>query len=238
MFGKNHADRKLGIALGRLILSNLGEGRNAQNCFYSPNLRFRTLITNFIGALFVVCSSLGAAVISDWSLTDSTLSFNLSGNGFLENAPPAFANALYVGVPGDSDWINETFNVATVSPGSIDGSPVIAFSWVSKDSGDFIGILGNVPQPFDFTDGGDVNLAVSITGNSNVFSPENLLKEDLIVSWGGTSGGAVPSPDFAIGAFGTVPEPRYSTLFAVIILTMFAALKRHICHSSVAGVNK
>ncbi|MGJ3244256.1 MAG: PEP-CTERM sorting domain-containing protein [Opitutales bacterium] len=154
-------------------------------------------------------SSALAQLLLTGSLTETEISFTLSGtvpSGITE--PAQDFGLIYIGVPGDNDWIDQSIGVSTGSKsfdGTIDGWNVSDVLAVTSSSADYVAFSSG--QHFDFTDGGSASATLLISANNPVFHPENVVMEDLIATWGFSGSLPFPNSTTQIGAFSAVPEP-------------------------------
>ncbi len=160
-------------------------------------------------------------MIENWSLTETSLSFNLSGSATLGSAPAVAATALFIGSPGDPDWI--TGDDSGTLSGTADSITTGANLITNYSDGGFIDL--GFASSLDFTDGGTVSVNFSYTGSS-IFVPGNLNENDLIVTWGYNSSDTLPDVSTQIGSFSAVPETSTFASLAGLLAFCFAATRR------------
>lgn len=181
----------------------------------------------FIVMLLVMTTNAFAAVtISNWSLTDSSLSFDLSGEADSITAPldARTLDMIYVGAPGNTGWIND-FSGHTAIEGTIDGTSLLR-GWVNDYAyGHYVNL--ETVSDCDFTGGGSfINVSVSFSG-AGLFNPSSLDITDLIVTWGMNSASPNPFPE-TVQDLGTavVPEPSAWAIFPGLIALVAVGLRR------------
>lgn len=155
--------------------------------------------------LLVPVNIFSAVSIENFSITTDNVQFDLTGNGLLNPAPTQFKDVIYIGAPGNTDWILSSQTTLTASVGTIDGLNSTlrkVVSSVAPTHSDWIEIQGS--SEYDLTDGGNFTVSVNYT-QAGQFSPGDLDPNDLIVVWG-FNGGNHPDPALKIGEFTPVPE--------------------------------
>lgn len=157
-------------------------------------------------------------------INTTSLEFDLSGTvapaGF---TPPAGVTDLYIGDPGNADWIGQSATATSVS-GSAAGLSLSSGSLTSFADGDYIRL--DFGSALDFTTGQSVNLSVSFDDANVLLNTANIDVNDLIVTWGFNSSDTDPFPDstYQIGA---VPEPgSFALLMGLGTLGFLAARRR------------
>lgn len=153
--------------------------------------------------------------ITNWEMTDTSLSFDLSGSTTVASTPTLNTGRIFIGVPGVSTWIN-TADSGTAT-GEIDGKTSFLTFAQDYENGDYIEILTTVGE-YDFTNGGSLSVTVSFTDQD--FTTANLAEDSLKVFWGANSNGPpFPDPSTQIGSISAVPEPStYAGITAVVVL--------------------
>ncbi len=169
----------------------------------------------------------GQISIESWSLSSTEATFTISGSTSVGFEPDFLPTAIYIGAPGDNDWILSSLsNSSGSASGSINGYDASAASWGSYDdtAGDYLFFTNSSLGEYDFSSGGSINLVATVEGN---FAPSNLNQEDLIISWGLNSNTVLPDVATQIGSFSAVPEPStYAALFGVFALGFTAWRRR------------
>ncbi|MCP5533947.1 MAG: PEP-CTERM sorting domain-containing protein [Akkermansiaceae bacterium] len=178
-----------------------------------------TLIT--LGSL---AGGAGAAVtITQFDVTTNSITVSITGD--LSGITPGSTDPdrLYIGVPGDNDWI---LFQGTATVGSIQASNAgastshLAGSYGS--GGDFIRIGWATP----LTQSDSFSGQFTITASNGAFVPANLNPADLVVTWSFNS--ATIMPDVSTLAGGSaVPEPSSALFVGLAALGLTARRRRH-----------
>ena len=170
----------------------------------------------FYSFLVLVCclcsipSASGALVINSWSITGgNTLSFDISGTiDAGSHIGSQNATVIYIGVPGDTDWVTDGTNVTT--PGSSltqnSGRAVsnnLLFLTNDNASGDHVQLwtadFGN------WAIGDSIDLSVTLVDDQPIVAA-NVNPNDLIVNIGNEPGTFLVAAQ-SVGGFTAVPEP-------------------------------
>ncbi|GAB5559544.1 MAG: hypothetical protein SynsKO_11910 [Synoicihabitans sp.] len=176
-------------------------------------------------------SNSAQVLIENWSLASdgTSLSFNLSGNATFGSTPSS-PNLIFIGVPGDKDWITSTVAGSSEDITASGTADMVALGstrdiTTNDGVGDYLSFSFNTPN---FTDGGAVSLNFSYSGAA-VFAPGNLNENDLIVTWGfNTFADPWPDASTKIGEFsaGAVPEPSSFAVLAGLAALGFCVSRR------------
>lgn len=153
-------------------------------------------------------------VISNWTMTDYEITFDISGTiDAAADIGPSNSHWLIIGVTGDTDWVLGTFALGSVT------NHAGATRDLTAQAGSVGGGIHSNYVRLETTDGlafvpGDViDASVEVyqhPSNPPVLVPANLVKEDLIVSAGYTFGGgtaSVPQAAHQVGAYEMPPSP-------------------------------
>lgn len=177
-------------------------------------------------ALFLCAGTFGHGqiIIDSWNLTNTTATFTLSGSVTTAFTPTSNTSILYIGVPGDGDWINSKTVALGSTSGTIDSAPILGWEAQTWDSGG-----DNIQfstSGIDFTNGGTASVSASISGD---FTPANLNPENLIISWGFNSGSApFPDSNTQVGYYSVtaVPEPSTYAFISMGVLVVGLIVRR------------
>jgi len=151
-------------------------------------------------------------IISNWSMTDDTITFDIAGTIDADAViGPTNPQRLFIGVTGNTDWVNGSSvtsgNSITNHAGATRDIAGVGFFSGSGELSDYVAMdVSSALEPGDVIDA-----SVVITGPAtSPLNGANLVKEDLIVSAGRTTGGgaaSVPQLAHLVGAYGTPPPP-------------------------------
>lgn len=160
--------------------------------------------------------------IDNWSMTDSTLSFEINGSTTTGFTPTMNTSRIFIAIPGVNTWIN-TSNSGSAT-GTIDGKTSFLTFAQDYSNGDYIEILTSSGE-YDFTDGGMFSISATFTGQD--FTAANLAENSLKVFWGTNSNGApFPSAATQIGSFSAVPEPGSFAVWGGVFALITVAFRR------------
>jgi len=193
-------------------------------------LRNTVVIAIFAIAIVAPRPAEAQLIISNWNITDNSLSFDISGSYTASNTPNANLGLLWLADIGNESWINNTSNPSSWNiSGNIDGldasSPNSVLAYPAGFSGvHLISLDYSSDEPwgtnyeFDFTDGIDdnVDLSVTLSFSDSHFNPSLIDPANLQVYWGGN-----PAWEGANGAVNLlvtpVPEPSSIALLAGMV---------------------
>lgn len=182
--------------------------------------------------------------ITNWEVTDTSVSFDLRGNVTVLSPPPQGTNTLYIGAPGNDSWIN-TFDIVSINTGTIDGEVASFIGVINRTGGDFLSMGTQLSLDVDFTDGGMVSLSYFYQGGPGSFDPGAIDPSDLIVVWGTGASTDPPDPTHQIGryaeglvipdadvelevaprlAFKSLPDRQYSILSSADVAGPYASI--------------
>jgi|GEM_PF-2813693 len=196
-------------------------------------------------ALAISASSLSATTISidSWSLTTTEVTLTISGSISAAEgaalAPTSSLSSIFIGVPGDTDWITGNSDITLIDDMTaqplfpamnVDGITLLTAGTTSGEpsiAGDSILIIANNPfsstDAPDFSDGGSINLTLTIPGT---FTPANVDPSQLLVGWGAIDQ-SLPFPNAGtIIGDSAVPEPSTAALLLGVAAIGFATLRR------------
>lgn len=123
-----------------------------------------------------------AIVISNFNVSATTASFTISGQ--IDSGPPtpsSFTDSIYIGDPGNLDWITAPSIMLGSVSGTVDGISINDFGTGNSvtSGGDYIVLVG--VSPFNFTDGGSISISATVDAT---YSPQNIDQDNLILTWG------------------------------------------------------
>lgn len=171
----------------------------------------------------------GNVSIFNFTITENEVSFLLQGE--IDNGVtlgPASQFQLYIGVPGDDDWITaNTFTETIVNNGSPSALLNTTGPGLSNDStrGDNLQVQLVGAPTSGFMIGDTIDASVTFLGS---YIPANLAIEDLIVSVGtdGTINSTLPDVNYQIGS--AVPEVSSYGLITGLSAWLFALRRKRI----------
>lgn len=176
--------------------------------------QFLTATILLIGSLAGGASA--ALVISNWNITGNTLTYDITDTIDVgANIGSISPNRLFIGVPGDTDWVIANGVVSSVvnnpghtrivkTPRYLNSVTVELSDYTWLDTADF--------QPYA---AGDV-LNASVTAVGGTLIGANIVREDIIVAAGrSTSVSAGPAPQVAHFAGAYIPEPASVVLLGL-----------------------
>ncbi|MBN2161548.1 MAG: hypothetical protein JXR25_05920 [Pontiellaceae bacterium] len=137
-------------------------------------------------------------LVSNWELTDTTLSYDLTGTLDASFVGPEEQRYIFVGELGNSSWLNTSFASGEwVDNGSVLASSVSAvYMWNGGSDGDMV-----YTRCDNWTTGDQLDLTISYTGS---FNPEAVNASNLGVFWG-QAGSSWLQPENQVGS--AIPEP-------------------------------
>lgn len=174
-----------------------------------------------LSALLLLFSAQGlcaVVTISNWSITDSSLYFELTGTGNTSSLATFNTYNFNIGDPGNNTWINTsiTVNSAYVT-GTIDGAVADKAGLQPDTDGDYL--LLTRSGGLDLRDGGLFNVTVNFSDlPANTLNPANIDVQDVIVAMGWNTSPPFPDPTFDVGT-SAIPEPSsYALALGLIAL--------------------
>jgi hypothetical protein len=178
-------------------------------------------------------------LLSNWSITTDSLSFDLSGTFTTATAPTSNTGLLWLAAPGNGSWVNNDTNPSATISGTIDGfnastNSHTVFSFTGSGTtnvGMYLSYAGMPPfQPgisFNFTDGSnnEVNIHVAMT-SAGKYNPANINPANLELYWGGNAFSADTSSAVAMN-LSAIPEPStYAALAGGAMLLTAMVVRR------------
>ncbi|WOO43313.1 PEP-CTERM sorting domain-containing protein [Rubellicoccus peritrichatus] len=175
-------------------------------------------MTARITLLFTFCtvftSSLAkAAITASFSQFDNTaIVFTLKGDIPVgANIGAGAPNVLFIGVPGDTDWVASQGTDDTTTNMGSPSRLASSSAYNPNDAGDFIQVVYDA----NFSVGDTVDTMVTLNGNNII--PANVDPNSMIVSAGFDSLAVIPDPTTDVG--NAIPEPAtYAAVLAMIAL--------------------
>ena len=155
-------------------------------------------------------------VVKNWQLTPTSLSFDITGSNTVNFTPSLERPSLFIGQPGNNNWILSPTNSMATITGTADGIGFNNAGVVNHPVfGNYAYTVATQPIPGEFTplefnDGIDdsINLTFSVTGQ---FDPSAIRASNVIVSWGLNSSNILPDPDTPSSAPPSPTEQHRST---------------------------
>lgn len=175
--------------------------------------------------VFVHSVSFGAVNIFNFSIDDitDTISFDIQGTidagatiGTIDS------HQLYIGSPGDNDWITGGANSMTISnnAGAIRDLHTGWGQYMPYAFGDHVIVAAGAFESFAIGD--VIDASVSITGGTVVGA--NVDVNSIIVTAGYNS--ANPFPDVGTQIGSVVPEPKHAAMLSGVLVLSFVVLRR------------
>ncbi len=162
-----------------------------------------------------VFHSHAAIEITSWVMSPGGINFEISGtlDAPFPSDPNFGSESIYIGVPGDIDWITGGHTGSFGPSPLVDGitPDILTSTDGDANNGDYIRIATS-GSPFDFTDGGSISLTGSVTA---AVVPANLDPSQLIVTWGFST---LPTVIDAANQIGTSVVPEPSSVILVLVM--------------------
>lgn len=187
-----------------------------------------TQLLNRLSALVVLgsfSSQANAALsITSWDITGSTLTFDISGQ-IDAGAPIGSLNAgaLYIGVPGDNDWISSNSTSRTVTNHAGATRAIGNFpTYTNNPTSDYVSLSSS--NFLAWQEGDTVNATITLTGGG--INAANINTANIIVTAGTNSFTSLPDPTATVGGFAPAPEPSSSALLGIGALGLILSRRR------------